>query len=155
LQQTHKSEQARKTTTMQLAVATALLALAGLASPAAAVEPVRPAGPRAPFWSQPCQAEASRFCSDVATAGVPACLAAHERQLSTGCASQFLWRYRLTQDCKDEIAACHGKQIPVGQCLEADDKRLGDRCRAALLRGSRRDPTNAKVARAAKGKRPR
>jgi hypothetical protein len=136
---------------MKLAV---ILVVGCWASAAGAVEPVRQAGPQAPFWSRPCQTEVAGLCKSVAAGGVPACLAAHERQLSSGCASQFLWRYRLTQDCQTEIAACQGRDVPLSRCLKDDEKRLGDRCRAALLRGSQRGPAASKVARAArKGKR--
>ena len=135
---------------------TLALALACWASSTGLADPVRPA---APFWSQPCQAEAASLCKDVPSSQVPECLAAHEHDLSSGCAEQFLWRYRLTQDCHLEIAACQARMaahgIPVSQCLKDSEKDLGARCRAALMRGSKRDVPSAKVARTARKKPPR
>jgi hypothetical protein len=93
-------------------------------------------------WQKPCEEDVKKLCKSAGTdTTVPECLAAHEKDLSEACTSAFLWRYKVTQDCKDEIAACKDKVVAgttLGQCLKDNDKTLSDKCRTALVRGSKR-----------------
>ena len=102
-------------------------------------------------WQKACQTDVEKVCKDVATKGgnVPDCLAAHEKDLSEECTSAFLWRYKVMQDCKPDIdKLCKDKlaagTISLGQCFKDNEKVLSEKCRTALVKGSKRQKAEDK-----------
>ena len=72
---------------------------------------------------------------------MPGCLAAHEKDLSDQCTHAFLWRYRVVQDCKEDIEKLCKQEAAankLGQCFKEKQKDLSARCRSALAKGSKR-----------------
>src|SRR5689334_21243257 len=74
-------------------------------APAAPAAPAAAGGAKPQAWQKPCETDVQKLCKDVAAKGgnVPDCLASHEKELSEECTSTFLWRYKVMQDCKDDV----------------------------------------------------
>jgi hypothetical protein len=139
--------------------ALAILSLSLFAVRADAQQPAAPPAPSAASapavgkpqaWQKACQAEIEKVCKDVSTKGgsVPDCLAAHEKDLSEECTHTFLWRYKVMQDCKDDLQKLCGEKMASGattaaQCFKENDKALSEKCRASLIRGSKRQKAEA------------
>jgi hypothetical protein len=122
---------------------------AGAAPPAGG--PAAPAAGKPQAWQQACQPEIEKVCKEVATKGgnVPDCLAAHEKDLSEQCTHIFLWRYRVMQDCKDDLQKLCGDKLASGattaaQCFKENEKALSEKCRTALIKGSKRQKAEDK-----------
>src|SRR2546423_1687719 len=119
-------------------VMTLAIALVAFISRGAHAQPMPPVQ----TWQKPCEEDVKKLCKNAGTdTTIPECLATHEKDLSEACTSAFLWRYKVTQDCKDEIAACKDKVASgttLGQCLKDNDKSLSEKCRTALVKGSKR-----------------
>jgi hypothetical protein len=141
--------------------ALALVSLSAFADQAQQPAPPAAAAPPAgkpQAWQKACQGDVDKLCKDVATKGgnVPECLATHEKDLSEDCTSIFLWRYKVTQDCKDDIdkfctAKLQAGTTSLSQCFRDNEKALSEKCKAALVKGSKRQKAEDKAKGAAGG----
>jgi hypothetical protein len=101
-----------------------------------------PAG-RQPKWVTACQADVEKHCKAEAGKGggaVPACLKAHETELSEACEDAFVRPYKVAELCKEDITThCSdaAKQGGLGKCLKDNKEKLSDACRSALSKGSK------------------
>ncbi len=142
-----------KTPTKSLLLALALCFTAGAAhaadpapaTGAAAGGPAAAAPPagRQPKWVTACQADVEKHCKAEAGKGgsaVPACLKAHETELSEACEDAFVRPYKVAELCKEDINThCldAAKQGGLGKCLKDNKEKLSDACRSALTKGSK------------------
>jgi hypothetical protein len=121
--------------------------------PAAAPPAAAPSGAGKPqAWQKPCEGDIGKLCKDAAAKGgnVPECLASHEKELSEDCTSAFLWRYKVAQDCKEDIEKLCKDKVASGattmsQCFKDNEKALSEKCRTALVKGSKRQKAEDKA----------
>jgi len=82
-------------------------------------------------------------CKEVVAKGglVTECLAKNEDTLSEDCKRQFLWKWKVSQLCKEDMDRLCKEVVKgggsLGKCFQDKEKELSDKCRAALVRGSR------------------
>lgn len=129
------------------ALATLTLALLSFSSaPAGAQDKpaAPPAGGAAPAqkWVAACEADVQKHCKDVQGAGgdVRPCLKSHEKELSESCADIFLRPYRVMELCQgdiDKLCKAQANTPTVGRCLVENKDKLSDKCRSALVAGSK------------------
>jgi hypothetical protein len=120
-------------------------------TPPGAAAPSAPAVGKPQAWQKACQVEIEKVCKDVSAKGgdVPECLAAHEKDLSEECTHVFLWRYKVMQDCKDDLQKLCGDKLAsgattAGQCFKENEKALSEKCRTSLVKGSKRQKAEDK-----------
>lgn len=126
-------------------VITALVA----AAPVAAQDAAAPAAPpqKQQAWQKSCAADIEKLCKTAAN--VPECLAGKEAELGEECKTTFLYKYQVTQLCKDDIEKlCKPKMaqgMSLGECFKQHQKDLSEKCQAAIKRGSRQFKSEQKT----------
>jgi hypothetical protein len=121
---------------MKTTVIISILFLSALAARAedkpAAAEPVMP-------WEKACDADIKSTCKD-AKGDIRDCLAKHEKELSKECTKHFSAAgYKVAKLCEADFAKfCPEAAVKgnLGQCVNANVKKLSADCRNALTAGS-------------------
>jgi hypothetical protein len=118
-------------------------------APAAGQPPA--GGAPKPAWQTACQADAETLCKEEIKSGkVFECLGAKEAELTSEDCRSFVWKLKIAQTCAEDFDKYCKMPLPEGktrgQCIKENEKNLSDKCRAALVKGSRRQKQEDKAA---------
>jgi hypothetical protein len=94
-----------------------------------------------------CAADIDKLCKAEAQQGKSIeCLAAHEKDLSEECTLKFMNGYRARQICQADFDRLCKDVVPLGPCVKEHDAQLSKECKAALVKGSKKQKADEKAA---------
>lgn len=137
---------------LRITLIVAALSLPSLVASAQQPAPAQPApAAKKQKYEVACGADIEKLCKAESQQGKTVeCLAAHEKDLSESCTLGFMNGYKAMQICQPDVekyckeAQAQGK---LGQCLTVDhEKDLSKECKAALLKGGKKQKADEKAA---------
>jgi hypothetical protein len=122
------------------------LILAALSLPLTA-SAQQPAPSKDQLYRQACAGDIEKLCKAEDQKGQTVeCLAAHEKDLSEECTLKFMNGYRVAQICKADFERLCKDVRPLGPCVKEHDAELSKECKAALVKGSKKQKAEEKAA---------
>jgi hypothetical protein len=123
------------------------LILAALSLPALTASAQQDQASKDQAFRKPCAADIDKLCKEEDKKGQTVeCLAAHEKDLTDDCSLGFMNRYRAAQICKADFERLCKDVRPLGPCVQAHDAELSKECKAALVKGSKKQKADEKAA---------
>jgi len=125
----------------------AALSLFALTASAQQPAPAQQAAPAKQKYEVACATDIEKLCKAESQQGKAIeCLATHEKDLSEPCTLGFMNGYRAAQICKPDFERLCKDAPKLGECVKAHDAELSKECKAALVKGSKKQKADEKAA---------